>query len=70
VHLAHAATAIGSPADPGAMPPLVATGGRVLNVVAVGSDFAEARRRAYEALGHLRLEGGQYRTDIAARVAE
>ena len=70
VHLAHAATAIGSPVEPGAMPPLVATGGRVLNVVAVGSDFAEARRRAYEALGHLRLEGGQYRTDIAARVAE
>lgn len=70
VHLAHAATAIGSPAVPGAMPPLVATGGRVLNVVAVGADFAEARRRAYEALGHLRLEGGQYRTDIAARVAE
>ena len=30
----------------------------------------DARRRAYEALGHLRLEGGgQYRTDIAARVA-
>ncbi|WP_448006441.1 phosphoribosylamine--glycine ligase [Agromyces bauzanensis] len=70
VHLAHAATAIGAPARPGGMPPLVATGGRVLNVVAVGADFAEARRRAYEAIGHLRLEGGQYRTDIAARVAE
>jgi phosphoribosylamine---glycine ligase len=69
VHLAHAATAIGATDDTGTAP-LIATGGRVLNVVALGSDFAEARRRAYEALGHLRLEGGQYRTDIAARVAE
>ena len=42
----------------------------MLNVVAVGDDFAEARRRAYEALGHVRLDGAQYRTDIAARVAE
>ncbi|MDQ2697420.1 MAG: phosphoribosylamine--glycine ligase, partial [Actinomycetota bacterium] len=70
VHLAHAATAVGAPADGEQMAPLIATGGRVLNVVAVGPDFAQARRRAYEALGHLRLEGGQYRTDIAARVAE
>ena len=70
VHLAHAATAHGTPAADGEEAPLVATGGRVLNVVAVGSDFAEARGRAYEALGRLRLEGGQYRTDIAARVAE
>jgi len=70
VHVAHAATAIGRAPEGGGMPPLIATGGRVLNVVAVGSGFAEARRRAYEALGHLRLEGGQYRTDIAARVAE
>ena len=51
-------------------PPLLATGGRVLNVVAVGKDFAEARRRAYDALGRVRLDGGQYRTDIAARVVE
>jgi phosphoribosylamine--glycine ligase len=69
VHLAHAATAVGSTADD-VEPHLIATGGRVLNVVAVGDGFAEARRRAYEALGHLRLEGGQYRTDIAARVAD
>ena len=69
VHLAHAATAIGATPEAGGTPPLIATGGRVLNVVALGDDFAEARRRAYEALGHLRLDGGQYRTDIAARVA-
>jgi len=70
VHLAHAATAIGAAPEAGGEAPLVATGGRVLNVVAVGSDFAEARSRAYEALGRLHLQGGQYRTDIAARVAE
>ncbi|MFC9560536.1 phosphoribosylamine--glycine ligase [Agromyces sp. NPDC056965] len=71
VHLAHAATAIGAATGDGSEElPLIATGGRVLNVVAVGDGFAEARRRAYEALGHLRLDGGQYRTDIAARVAE
>jgi phosphoribosylamine--glycine ligase len=70
VHVAHAATAIGAAATEGGEPPLIATGGRVLNVVALGSDFAEARGRAYDALGRLRLEGGQYRTDIAARVAE
>jgi phosphoribosylamine---glycine ligase len=70
VHIAHAATAVGARAPADAVWPLIATGGRVLNVVAVGKDFAEARRRAYEALGHLRLDGGQYRTDIAARVAE
>ena len=69
VHVAHAATAIGA-ADETGSAPLVATGGRVLNVVAVGSDFAEARRRAYEAQVAERLDGAQYRTDIAARVAE
>mgnify|MGYP001811205631 CR=1 FL=1 len=40
----------------------------MLSVVATGSDFAEARARAYEAIGRIGLEGGQYRTDIAARV--
>jgi phosphoribosylamine--glycine ligase len=47
---------------------LVATGGRVLSVVATGADFALARERAYEALGRIRLEGSHYRTDIAAGV--
>lgn len=61
VHLAHAATA----ARDGE---LVTTGGRVLNVVAAAEDFATARARAYEALAAIDLEGGQYRTDIAARV--
>ena len=48
----------------------VATGGRVLSVVATGETFAVARDRAYEALGHISLEGGHYRTDIALRVAQ
>jgi phosphoribosylamine--glycine ligase len=63
VHLAHAATA--TQGDQ-----LVSTGGRVLSVVALGEDFAEARARAYEALGHISLEGARFRTDIAARVAD
>ena len=47
---------------------LVATGGRVLSVVATAPDFAEARARAYRALELIDLEGGQYRRDIAERV--
>lgn len=58
----HAATALSNGR-------LVATGGRVLSVVATGSDFGEARSRAYRALEAIDLEGGQYRTDIALRVA-
>lgn len=63
VHLAHAAT---TETEAG----LVASGGRVLNVVALGTTFAEARQRAYRAIAELDLEGGQYRTDIAERVVE
>jgi phosphoribosylamine--glycine ligase len=63
VHIAHAATAERDGA-------LVATGGRVLNVVALGTTFAEASRRAYQATDHIRLEGSQHRTDIATRVVE
>lgn len=62
VHIAHAATA--NRGDD-----LVSTGGRVLSVVALGDGFTEARARAYEALGHISLDGAQFRTDIAARVA-
>jgi phosphoribosylamine--glycine ligase len=62
VSVTHAATTRG---DAG----FVATGGRVLSVVATGSDFGEARSRAYRALEAIELEGGQFRTDIALRVA-
>ena len=48
---------------------LKTSGGRVLNVVATGENFAQARARAYEALLRITLEGGQFRTDIAARVS-
>ena len=63
VHVVHAATA--RTADGG----WIATGGRVLGVVARGADFAEARKRAYAGVAEISLEGGQSRTDIAARVA-
>ncbi|MBK0417829.1 phosphoribosylamine--glycine ligase [Leucobacter sp. CSA1] len=63
VHLVHAAT------QRDAEGRWIATGGRVLGVVARGTDFAEARERAYRAVDLIGLEGGQHRTDIAARVA-
>jgi phosphoribosylamine---glycine ligase len=44
---------------------LVAAGGRVLNVTATGTDFAEARSRAYAAVDLIQLEGSMHRTDIA-----
>ena len=47
----------------------VATGGRVLSVVALGDTFADARRTAYAALAKIGLEGGHYRTDIAEKVS-
>jgi phosphoribosylamine---glycine ligase len=49
---------------------LVSTGGRVLNVSAVGATLGEARDRAYEALGRIELEGGFYRRDIGWRALE
>ena len=64
VTIAHAATARDE-----ANGALLATGGRVLSVVARGTTFAEARERAYDAIGRIHLDGGQYRTDIAARVS-
>jgi len=63
VTIAHAATALVGGE-------FIATGGRVLSVVALGSDFADARARVYAALDTIQLEGGHYRTDIALRVAQ
>lgn len=48
---------------------LVTAGGRVLNVVALGNSFDEARERAYEAVDLINFEGKQYRTDIGKRAA-
>ncbi|MGC8723229.1 MAG: phosphoribosylamine--glycine ligase [Acidobacteriota bacterium] len=41
-------------------------GGRVLDVTAVGESLAQARERAYAAIGHIHFEGMHYRRDIAA----
>jgi phosphoribosylamine--glycine ligase len=49
---------------------VVTAGGRVLNVSALGSDFEEARERAYEAVGRIHFEGMHYRKDIALRAVE
>jgi phosphoribosylamine--glycine ligase len=49
---------------------LVTAGGRVLAVSALGADFAEARRRAYEAAERIDFEGKQLRTDIALRAEQ
>ncbi|GAB3549887.1 phosphoribosylamine--glycine ligase [Arthrobacter tumbae] len=48
---------------------VVSAGGRVLAVVGLGKDLAEARNKAYDGVSRLELEGGQYRTDIAAKAA-
>ncbi|MGA5894443.1 phosphoribosylamine--glycine ligase [Streptomyces venetus] len=48
---------------------IVSAGGRVLSVTATGQDLAEARDRAYTAVGRIHLDGSQHRTDIAAKAA-
>jgi phosphoribosylamine--glycine ligase len=67
VEICHAATAFEETKDGEEI--LVATGGRVLSVVATGKNFAGARDQAYEGLAEIHLEGSHYRTDIAAKVA-
>ena len=47
---------------------LVTSGGRVLNVTALGATVAEARARAYQAAGLIQFEGKTLRTDIAAGI--
>ncbi|CAL9299212.1 MULTISPECIES: phosphoribosylamine--glycine ligase [unclassified Streptomyces] len=49
---------------------VVSAGGRVLSVTATGDDLAQARERAYAAVGRIRLDGSQHRTDIARAAAE
>jgi phosphoribosylamine--glycine ligase len=46
---------------------VVTSGGRVLNVSALGDTFASARDRAYEAARMIEFEDVHYRTDVAAR---
>ncbi|MFG1796891.1 phosphoribosylamine--glycine ligase [Nocardia sp. NPDC049149] len=49
---------------------LVSAGGRVLNVVGVGADLAEARVNAYERIASIKLPGSHYRTDIGLAAVE
>ncbi|MFF5783930.1 phosphoribosylamine--glycine ligase [Streptomyces sp. NPDC012693] len=48
---------------------IVSAGGRVLSVTATGTDLEQARERAYAAVGRIRLDGSQHRTDIARKAA-
>ena len=49
---------------------LRASGGRVLNICALGATLHEARDVAYAALGAIHLEGGFYRRDIGWRALQ
>jgi len=49
---------------------LVTGGGRVLAVSALGTDLAQARARAYDAIEAIDFKGKQFRTDIALRASE
>jgi phosphoribosylamine--glycine ligase len=46
---------------------IVTNGGRLLGVTALGSDIAEARKKAYADIAHIQYEGKHYRTDIAQK---
>jgi phosphoribosylamine--glycine ligase len=63
IEIAHAATKV-TPAG------IVATGGRVLSVIAMNENFHKARKHTYAAISKIKLEGSHYRTDIAAKVDE
>lgn len=60
----HAGTALNPDGE------LITAGGRVLNVVALGDTFEEARNRAYEACELVKFEGVQYRSDIGRRALQ
>ena len=49
---------------------LVSAGGRVLNVVGVGADLAEARAHAYDRIASIKLPGSHYRNDIGLAAAD
>ena len=49
---------------------LAADGGRVLAVTAVGANLAEARERAYQAVGRIDFADGFCRSDIGWRELE
>jgi phosphoribosylamine--glycine ligase len=49
---------------------ILANGGRVLNVSALGKDVRQARARAYEAIARIHWPGGFCRSDIGWRAVE
>ncbi|WP_327112138.1 phosphoribosylamine--glycine ligase [Nocardia sp. NBC_01730] len=49
---------------------LISAGGRVLNVVGVGADLADARAHAYGRIAAIKLPGSHYRTDIGLAAVE
>ena len=49
---------------------VLTSGGRVLNVTGLGATLAEARARAYAAVGRISWPGMQFRRDIAANCAQ
>ena len=49
---------------------LIATGGRVLNVTALGRTVSEARDRAYQAIAEVKWDNGFCRRDIGWRAIE
>jgi phosphoribosylamine--glycine ligase len=57
----HAGTKLGSDGI------IYTDGGRVLTVVGVGQDMAEARQKVYRNIGNIQFEGCYYRKDIALR---
>jgi phosphoribosylamine---glycine ligase len=46
---------------------IVTDGGRVLSVTALGDTLAQARQRAYDAIGKIHFDGMHYRKDIGRR---
>jgi phosphoribosylamine--glycine ligase len=48
---------------------VVSSGGRVLSVVGIGADLAEARRAAYSGVAVIDLAGSHHRSDIAREAA-
>jgi phosphoribosylamine--glycine ligase len=66
VKIFHAATRKPAPEEAGGEH-VIADGGRVLGVTALGKDFAEAHTRAYSAIDRIDWPQGFCRRDIAAR---
>ncbi|MGN0301534.1 MAG: phosphoribosylamine--glycine ligase [Anaerotardibacter sp.] len=60
----HAGTALNADEE------LITSGGRVLNVVALGSSFESARYKAYEGVKAINFEGKQFRSDIGKKALE